>query len=112
MLGERRLGGVSSSGIRVVGFVGLVPHQLGARWRLDLEELRDQDAPELANVARVDAVRSCRVAELVREHRREANKTLSNKDSMPLWSLSLCLYVKKTPRYFLHSFFVINPFAS
>jgi hypothetical protein len=31
-----------------------------------LEELRDPDAPELVDVARVDAVRSCRVAELVR----------------------------------------------
>ena len=33
---------------------------------LDMEELRDHDAPELVNVARADAVRVCRVAELVR----------------------------------------------
>ena len=39
---------------------------LGARWRLDMEELRDLDAPELMNVARADAVQGCRVAELVR----------------------------------------------
>jgi hypothetical protein len=32
----------------------------------DLEELRDPDAPELVHVARADAVRVCRVAELVR----------------------------------------------
>ena len=63
MSGERRRGGVLSSGIRVVGFM---PHRLGARWRLDLEELRDLDAPELVNVAQADAVRGCRVAELVR----------------------------------------------
>ncbi len=43
-----------------------MPHLLGARWRLDLEELSDLDAPELVNVAQADAVRSCRVAELVR----------------------------------------------
>jgi hypothetical protein len=40
-----------------------MPHLLGARWRLDLEELRDLDAPELAHVARVDAVRVCCVSE-------------------------------------------------
>jgi uncharacterized protein (UPF0210 family) len=34
--------------------------------RLDLEELRDNDAPELVNVAQAEAVRVCRVAELVR----------------------------------------------
>jgi hypothetical protein len=39
----------------------------------DLGELRDLDAPELVNVARVDAVRVCRVAELVRERGHEAN---------------------------------------
>ena len=33
---------------------------------LDLEELHDHDAPELVNLTRADAVRSCRVAELVR----------------------------------------------
>jgi hypothetical protein len=43
-----------------------MPHMLGARWRLDLEELPDLDAPELVNVAQADAVRVCRVAELVR----------------------------------------------
>jgi hypothetical protein len=43
-----------------------VPHRLGARWRLDLEELHDPDAPELVNIARVVAVRVCGVAELVR----------------------------------------------
>jgi hypothetical protein len=43
-----------------------MPHQLGARWRLDLEELPDLDAPELVNVAQAGAVRVCRVAELVR----------------------------------------------
>jgi hypothetical protein len=47
-----------------------MPHRLGARWRLgvvlDLEELRDLDAPELVNLAHADAVRVCRVAELVR----------------------------------------------
>ena len=43
-----------------------MPHLLGARWRLDLEELPDLDAPELVNVAQADAVRGCRVAELVR----------------------------------------------
>jgi hypothetical protein len=32
----------------------------------DLGELRDLDAPELVNVAQADAVRVCRVAELVR----------------------------------------------
>ena len=52
-----------SSGNRVAGFM---PHLLGARWRLDLEELRDLDAPELVHVARADAVRVCRLAELVR----------------------------------------------
>jgi hypothetical protein len=43
-----------------------VPHALGARWRLDLEELHDPDAPDLVNVAQADAVRGCDVAELVR----------------------------------------------
>jgi hypothetical protein len=33
---------------------------------LDLEELPSLSAPELVDVARVDAVRVCRVAELVR----------------------------------------------
>jgi hypothetical protein len=53
-----------------------MPHLLGARWRLDLEagavgvvndleELRDLDAPELVHVDQADAVRVCRVAELV-----------------------------------------------
>ena len=66
-LGERRRGGVSSSGIRVAGFAGLVPYQFGARWRLDLEELRDLDAPELVHAsARPGAAQVCRVAELVR----------------------------------------------
>ena len=32
----------------------------------DLEELHDLDAPELVNLAQADAVRVCRVAELVR----------------------------------------------
>jgi hypothetical protein len=47
-----------------------MPPLLGARWRLgrvlDLEELHDLDGPELVNVAQADAVRVCRVAELVR----------------------------------------------
>jgi hypothetical protein len=34
--------------------------------RLDLEELRDNDAPELVNVAQAEALRVCRVAEMVR----------------------------------------------
>jgi hypothetical protein len=32
----------------------------------DLEELHDPDAPELVNIAQAEAVRVCRVAELVR----------------------------------------------
>jgi hypothetical protein len=40
-----------------------MPHRLGARWRIDLEELHDLDAPELVNIAQADAVRVCRVAE-------------------------------------------------
>ena len=67
MSGERRRGGVLSSSNRVAGFMP----RLGARWRLgavlsfDLE-LREFDAPELVHVAQADAVRGCRVVELVR----------------------------------------------
>jgi hypothetical protein len=60
MLGERRRGGVLSSCNRVAGFM---PHLLGARWRLDLEELHDLDAPELVDGAQAYTVRVCRVAE-------------------------------------------------
>jgi hypothetical protein len=89
-----------SSGIRVVGVAGFIPHMLGARWRLDLEELPDLDAPELVHVAHADAVRVCRVAELVRVNldakqiREEETKThcllvatnnRRNKQKSPQW---------------------------
>jgi hypothetical protein len=73
-VGERRRGGVLSSGIRVTGLQTscLISSALVGAYEVsagdldDLEELRDLGAPELVHVARADAVLGCRVAELVR----------------------------------------------
>ena len=59
--GERRRGGVSSSGIRVTGLQAscLTSSALVKRGvqRLDLEKQPDLDVPELVDVAQADAVR-------------------------------------------------------
>jgi hypothetical protein len=64
----------------------------------DLEELRDLDAPELVNLARVDGVRGCRVAELVRvDLDAKQNKRRRNKDSLPLGCYDISKKQTKIP---------------
>jgi hypothetical protein len=105
--GERRRGGVSRSSIRVEGWSlpvsRSVPHALGARWRLYLGELRDHDAPELVNVARVDPVRVCRVAELLRAN--HGAKQTRPKPQKRVGLFGLCLFLswlKNTREFFQH----------
>ena len=78
-----------------------MPHMLGARWRLDLEELPDPDAPELVHVAQADAVRVCRVAELVRVNTNAKQRRLLVTKTLGLIGLSLyvCM-LKKLPGIF------------
>ena len=67
----------------------------------DLEELHDLDAPELVNLAQADAVRSCRVAELVRVNGDAKQKrTLATKTRCLIGHWLFACMLKKLPGFF------------